>query len=215
MGSDRGPETIDDNRENRLAGYCLEHASVCTFRLDREGNILCANRKACNSLGYLQAELVGMSINDIDPVMDGERWPQAWKTLTDDGSLTIESRHRRKDGTIFPVAVTATLIDFEGSQYCMALSNDITERKRVEDSLRLTQFIFDEAPLGIFLIKSGGDIINVNDHVCRYLGYTREELCRMNVLEIDRGGYSPQEIDQIWLRQQQMSGIDTFETAHC
>lgn len=214
MGRDRGPLPIDDNREDKLAGYCLEHASVCTFRMDQEGNILYANHKACNSLGYVKADLLEMSVYDIDPAMDRKRWPQAWKTLTDNGSLSIESQHRRKDGTIFPVAVTATLINFEGCQYCMALSNDITERKRVEDSLRLTQFIFDKAPFGIFLIRSGGDIINVNNHACRYLGYTREELCQMNVLEIDRGGYSPQEIEQIWLRQQQMSGIDTFETSH-
>jgi two-component system, cell cycle sensor histidine kinase and response regulator CckA len=213
MGSDRGPLPSDDNREDRLAGYCLEHASVCTFRLDQEGNILYANHKACEALGYEKQELLGMSIYDIDPVMDRERWPHTWKALSDAGSLTIESRHRRKDGTIFPVAVTATLIDFEGRQFCMALSNDITERKRVEDSLRITQFIFDKAPLGIFLIRSGGDIINVNEHACHYLGYTREELCRMNVVDLDRG-YTPQEINQIWVRQQQISGVDTFETAH-
>jgi PAS domain S-box-containing protein len=213
MRSDRGHLTIDDNREYRLARYCLDHASVCTFRLDQEGYVLYANRNACDSFGYLPAEFLEMSIYDLDSVMDRERWSQAWKTLCDDGSLTIESQHRRKDGTIFPVEVTATLIDFEGRLYCMALVNDITERKRVDDSLRFTQFIFDKAPLGIFLIKSGGDIINVNDHACRYLGYTREELCRMNVVEIDRG-YSPQEIDQMWLRQQQIEGIDTFETVH-
>ena len=154
-----------------------------------------------------------MSVFDIDPVVDREMWPQTWKTLCGVGSVTFESQHRRKDGTIFPVEVTATLIEFEGRRYSMALINDITERKHVHDSLRIAQFIFDKAPLGISLIRDGGFITNVNEHACRYLGYSKEELCRMNVKEIDRG-YSPEEIDQIWLRQQQVEGIDTFETVH-
>ncbi|WP_394708010.1 PAS domain S-box protein [uncultured Desulfosarcina sp.] len=196
-----------------MARFCLDHASVCVLRLDQEGYILYANRKACESLDYSQAELLGMSVFDIDPVIDRGMWPHAWKTLCDDGSATFESRHRRKDGTNFPVEVTATLMEFEGHRYSMALIKNITDQKRVFESLRTTQFIFDTAPLGIFLIRDGGDITNVNDHACRYLGYTKEELCQMNVLEIDRG-FSPQEVEQVWLRQQQAKGMYTFETVH-
>ena len=96
----------------------------------------------------------------------------------------------------------------------MALTKDITERKRLYESLRITQFIFEKAPLGIFLIRDGGHITNVNEHACRYLGYTKEELCLMNVLDIDPSGYSPQQIEQIWLRQKQKKSINTFETVH-
>jgi PAS domain S-box-containing protein len=215
MGKERDRLTTDENQECKLARFCLDHASVCTLRLDQEGYILYANSIACESLGYLQAELLGMSVFDIDPVMDNVRWPDVCKTLCDVGTTAFESQHRRKDGTIFPVEVTATLIEFDDHRYFMAFINDITERKRIFESLRITQFIFDKAPLGIFLIRDGGDITNVNDHACQYLGYTREELCQMNVLEFDRG-YSPQEIDQIWQRQRQkqVGGVDTFETIH-
>ncbi|MFH1983224.1 MAG: PAS domain S-box protein [Pseudomonadota bacterium] len=213
MGSDRASLTIDAKQELRLAMFCLDNASVCALRLDQEGCIRYANRKACDSLGYSRGELLEMSVFDIDPATKREMWPHIWKMLCDDGTASFESEHRRKDGTIFPVEVTATLIEFEGHRYSMALISDITERKRVDESLRVTQFVFDNAPLGIFLIRDGGDITNVNDHACRYLGYTKEELCQMNVLEFDRG-FSPQEIDQIWLQQKQLKGIDTFETVH-
>jgi PAS domain S-box-containing protein len=213
MRSARNSLTIDDSQECRQIKFSLDHSSAYAFRLDQEGYILYANNKACDSLGYSLAELLEMSAFDIDPVIDREMWQHAWQTLCDDDSVTFESQHRRKDGTIFPVEVTATLIEFEGRSYSMAIIKDITEQKRVYESFPITQFIFDEAPLGIFLIRDGGYINNVNDHACRYLGYTREELCRMNVLEIDRG-YSPQEIEQIWVRQQQTIGIGTFETVH-
>ena len=212
MGSNLDPLKSDDSQESRLTRFCLDHAAVCAFRLDQDGNIRYANHKACDSLGYSLAEILEMSIFDIDPVIDGVMWPKAWKTLCDDGATTFESRHRRKDGSIFPVEVTATLIAFEGRRYFMALINDITERKRLYDSLRITRFVFDKAPLGIFLIKDGGAITVVNDHACRYLGYTREALCRMNVTDIDRGIALP-EIHQRW-RRQQVEGINTFETVH-
>ena len=204
---------IDKSREDRLARFCLDHASVCSFRLDPAGNILYANRKACDSLGYSSAEFLKMSVFDIDPQLNRDMWPHAWQDLCDKGSVTLESQHRRKDGTCFSVEVTANLIEFEGRRYSMALIQDITERRRINESLRISQFIFDNAPLGIFLIEDGGSIFNVNEHTCRYLGYTQEEICRMNVLDIDRG-YAPEEIDKIWLRQQQKNGIDTFETIH-
>ena len=213
MGGTGDDLTIDDYQEDKLARFCLDHASVCAFRLDQDGRILYANRKACNCLGYSQSVLLRMSIFDIDPVVNREIWPSAWQKLCDDGSDAFESRHRRKDGTVFPVEVTATLIEFEGARYAMALTKDITESKRLDESLRIIQFVFDKAPLGIFLIEDGGQITNVNEHACRYLGYTREELCLMNVLDIDCG-YSPQEIGQIWNRQQQKASIDTFETVH-
>ena len=166
-----------------------------------------------NSSDIHREELLRMSVFDIDPFMDRVRWPKVWETLCCDCSAAFESRHRRKDGTIFPVEVTVTLIEFNDNRYSMAFFSDITERKRVFESSRITQFIFDKAPLGIFLIRDGGDITNVNDYACQYLGYTREELCRMNVFDFDRG-HSPQEIDQIWQRQKQNPDIDTFETVH-
>lgn len=204
----------DECREDRLAKFCLDHASVCAFRLDQDGRILYANRKACDSLGYSQAELLTMSACDIDPVVNREIWPSTWQKLCAEGSNTFESWHRRKDGTVFPIEVNATLIESEGRRYALALTKDITERKSLYESLRISQFIFDNAPVGIFLIKDGGHITNVNEHACRYLGYTKEELSRMNVMDIDRG-YSEQEAEQLWLRQQQNKGIDTFETVHC
>ncbi len=213
MGNNRNDMTMDDSKENKLAKFCLDHASVYAFRLDQGGRILYANHKACDSLGYSQTELLNLSVFDIDTAINREKWPSMWQKLCEDGSHTFESQHRRKDGTVFPIEGTVTLIEFEGCHYSMALTKDITEGKRLNESLRITRFIFDKAPLGIFLIKDGGDITNVNEHACRYLGYTREELCLMNVLDIDCG-FSSQDLDQVWIRQQGKDSIDTFETVH-
>ena len=212
MGSACDNFTIDDCQENRLAKFCLDHASVCAFWFDQDGRILYANHTACNSLGYSQAEFLKISVFDIDPNLNRETWTSLWQQLCDTRSVTLESQHCRKDGTVFPIEVSATLIEFEGHRYSLALTKDITERKRTNELLRITHFIFDKASFGIFLIKEGGQITDVNEYSCQYLGYTKEELCRMNIFEIDHGLSEPDK-EQLWERTLDQ-GIDTFETRH-
>ena len=204
---------INDSSENKLAQFCLDHSPACIFRLDQAGRIHYANHKACDSLCYSQAEFLKMSVFDIDPAETQKKWGCHWQQLWDAGSITFESRYRRKDGTVFPIEVTATRIAFEGRQYAIVLSKDITEHKRIIESLRIAQFMFDKAPFGIFLTKDGGYITDVNRHACQYLGYTRKELVRMNIQEIDQY-YSPQEIEKIWLKVQN-EGAAHFESIHC
>ncbi|WP_419660336.1 two component system sensor histidine kinase [Desulfosarcina variabilis str. Montpellier] len=64
---------------------------------------------------------------------------------------------------------------------------DITERKKMESRLRLTQFIFDKAPIGIWRMGRKGEVLDVNEHGCASLGYTREELCRMTIFDFSPG----------------------------
>ncbi len=206
-------KTKADSQENKLAKFYLDQVPFCAFRLDEDGRILYANHKACDSLGYSQTELLDMSVFDIDSVTNHQEWSSMWQKLCADGSHTFESQHHRKDGTVFPIEVTATMLEFEGCRYSMALTKDITESKLLNESLNIIRFIFDNSPLGIFLIRDGGHITNVNEYACRYLGYTKEELCQMNVLDIDCG-FSPQDLDQVWIRQQNKKNTDTFETAH-
>ena len=62
---------------------------------------------------------------------------------------------------------------------------NITRRKQMEESLRLSQFCFDNASIGIFLMGDNGKIVHVNEQACRSLGYSSDELCNMTVLDID------------------------------
>ncbi len=203
---------IDDYQDARLSKFCLEHASVCAVRLDPDGRILYANRNACDSLGYSLEELADMTVFDIDINLNRERWPRSWEKLCDAGFSTFESLQRRKDGTLFPIEVTTTMITFEGRRYSMALFKDITEKKRVHESLRTTQFIFDKASFGIFMIRDGGRITDVNEHACGYLGYTKDELCRMSIQDIDQG-LSQQQNEELRVRLQD-EGVVTFESVH-
>ena len=212
MGSDRDSDTTKDFQEEELAAFCLEHALLSAFRMDMDGRILYVNRKACDSLGYSKAELLQMSAYDINPILNPDLWPFIWGKLCEEGSLIFESQHRRKDGTVFPVEIAASLIEFKGQHYIMSLIKDITEYSQLYESAHISQLVFDKAQFGIFLVKEGGSIVKVNEYACQYLGYSAEELCRMRIIDIDRR-YSQDEIEGLRLKEYN-EGTVRFESVH-
>ena len=107
--------------------------------LDPEtGRYLDVNEQASRVHGYSQEEYKTLVISDID-AKTTTSGPQAWSTLLaklqQAGYLVFESRHRRKDGSTFPVEINATYIRLE-RDYVLAVVRDITERKRAEQRIR-------------------------------------------------------------------------------
>lgn len=62
---------------------------------------------------------------------------------------------------------------------------DVTERVRTEEQLRLTQFSVDRAADAVFWVNPAGRLVYVNDSACRSLGYERGDLLRLSVPDID------------------------------
>jgi PAS domain S-box-containing protein len=66
-------------------------------------------------------------------------------------------------------------------------NHDELERRvrELEESLRITQFSFENANVGIYRIASDGQIMEVNQEAAKLLGYTREELKRLSIMDVD------------------------------
>src|SRR5207245_7247691 len=94
--------------------------------------------------------------------------------------MAFESRHRRKDGTVFPVEVRGRAFWEGGRRLSVALVRNITDRKRAEEALRESEerfrnyFELSLTPMAI--TAPGKNWLRVNDKLCELLGYTREEL---------------------------------------
>jgi len=89
---------------------------------------------------------------------------------------------------------------------------DSTPRKEMEESLRLTQFIFDQAPIGIWRMGPDGKVLDVNEEGCTSLGYSHEELCRMRVYDFDPAMDRERLDQQITLLEE--AGTTTIESLH-
>ena len=128
----------------------VDHATDAFFLLDDDWTILDVNRQACHGLGYSSEELIGKHKSDFDVGLDGTSIQRLKQRTVAGEAITFETRHRRKDGTSFPVEVRLNQFEQGGRRY-LCLVRDISERKRAEDELReseerfrtIVQFSFD------------------------------------------------------------------------
>ena len=110
--------------------------SQAFFWISADGKVVYANDVACRSLGYTRDELTGKAVWDFDADFKAEHWQPAWAETRRKGVITLESRHRRKDGSLFPVEIIAHHGQYAGEDHNFAFVQDITVRKQNEMQIR-------------------------------------------------------------------------------
>jgi PAS domain S-box-containing protein len=119
----------------RLSEFSVANASLPTFWIASDAHILRVNRAVSELLGYSEAELLELSITDLDPDFNTDRWPSHWEELRQKKRMSFETRQRHKSGHIIPIEVDLNWFEFEGVEYNFAFIRDITERKRDKEML--------------------------------------------------------------------------------
>ncbi len=155
---------------------------------NQENTILSANPSACNMLGRTEEELCGAGMNgvvDLDSSI-----MSAIDAIEKTGSYKGEVIFIRKDGTKFPAEVTSNPYKgYKGNILYSVFVRDITERKKVEEALRLSEdkfykaFYHNQTAMGIRRLKDG-IYIDVNNSYAKLFGYNREEMIGKSVLEL-------------------------------
>jgi PAS domain S-box-containing protein len=104
--------------------------------------IIDCNAVACQMTGYEREELIGQSIDIVNrnPGTPAERSAYLNK-LRAAGVIRHEFYHRRKNGEIFPVEVSSTLIKVGEREIVIGIDRDISERKRAEEALAKEQYL--------------------------------------------------------------------------
>jgi PAS domain S-box-containing protein len=122
-------ELIQAEQALRLTQFAVDHVADLVFQIDGDGRIVEVNPSACRRLGYTRAELLTMTLADIDPDFPIEAWPATWAQVQRLRQWRLESRHRTKSGEIYPVDVTANFVEHEGRSFSYAIVRDITDWK--------------------------------------------------------------------------------------
>jgi PAS domain S-box-containing protein len=161
------------------------------------GKILYAQIIHPEDLPRVQQEALHASINP-DTIKLNHR---PYRIVTKDGATRWVDDYttilREKDGRVAA---------YEG------IVQDITDRKLVEETLRLIRFSIDQTKEGIFWVNADGRFIYANDTICKRLGYAREELLTMSTFDID-----PSVTPENWPRNWEVlrkAGAITFKTRH-
>lgn len=121
---------MKDKSEVQLFHFTMDKAPEAVLWIDKKGKFVYANEKACESLGYSQAELLNLEVYDIDENYNRKEWMTRWANLKEKKALTVESLHRTKGGKVFPVELKVNHINHKGKEYICAFVQDISERKR-------------------------------------------------------------------------------------
>jgi PAS domain S-box-containing protein len=120
----------------RLTSFALEKVADAVFWIDSNARIVDVNEAACSSLGYSREELVTMSLSDIVPGYQPEKWLGNWERLKKTGMITIETEYRTKEGNVIPMEVLGNYIQFSGHELNCSFARDITARKQTEEKIR-------------------------------------------------------------------------------
>ena len=124
---------FDKDQTLELAEFTIEHSGDGIIFHDSQGMILNANQAACRLLDYLEQELIGLTIQDINPDSTQETWQTFWAELKQSKTLTFEARHRARGGTVIPVDITVNYLEFGEREYAVGFIRDITSRKKIEE----------------------------------------------------------------------------------
>ncbi len=174
----------------------LDQATDAIFVCDMNARFIDANKEACKGLGYTREELLTLSLSDVDPDFETEQHVKIfWEGLTAGKTLTIESSHRRKDGSLFPVEIHIGKLEVNGQPAILGIARDISERRQAEEKLasehRHMQSLFEVNGSGMLIVSSTRHILQVNNQFCNLFGYSHDELVGQSarILHIDQQHY--------------------------
>ena len=152
----------------RMFQFSTDEAADAVFWMDRHAGFYYVNDQACRSLGYTREELTHLRLFDIDSDYPRESWESDWRQFQEGRIQTqqLETWHRRKDGTRFPVEISARQFRFDDTDLHVAFARDITQRKRVEEHLRQSQAELDatytHAPIILCLLDAQLQVHRLN-----------------------------------------------------
>jgi len=176
-------------RESELQHRTILRTAMDGFWLvDLQGRLLEVNDTYCRMSGYSEQELLGMRIPDLESQeVDSDTASHIQKIIAE-GEDRFESRHRRKNGSVFNVEISVQYRAEEGGGF-VAFLQDITERKRVEEALQLSEknyrALFDNLPIGIYRTSADGRLLDVNPALVKMFDYPdADSMLTLNAMDI-------------------------------
>ncbi|HEU5097573.1 MAG TPA: PAS domain S-box protein [Roseiflexaceae bacterium] len=140
------------------------------------------NDVACRMNGYSRAEMIGQSIDLLNPTPgDPIERGVYLERLRREGTLRFYDQHRRKDGSCFPIEIVSSFISIAGRELVLGIDRDISERMQAEEALRAAEAkyraLVEQIPAVIYTaaIDEHSSTSYVSPQIESILGFTPEE----------------------------------------
>jgi PAS domain S-box-containing protein len=131
--------------------------------IDTQSRFKDVNPAYCQLIGYSREELLTMSVPDIEARESPEMVRRHIEHIIAEGKTRFETVHRRKDGSLVEVEVSATFLDSEDEHFFLIFVRDLTEHKRMEVQIQ-HRLAIEEAiaqASRLFISPDGADLRQV------------------------------------------------------
>jgi len=182
--------------EIRKLTRAIEQSPSLAIITDIQGNIEYVNPKFTHVAGYPLEEVKGKNARLLKSGETPRKdYQQMWEIITSGKEWRGVFHNRRKNGDLYWVSASISpIFDEQGLiTHFVAVEEDITERRRIEETLKQSEAryrgVFGGIQDAIFVESLTGEILDVNERACEMFGWNREKLLRLNVADLVTEGH--------------------------
>ncbi len=165
----------------------MQLSSEGLFLMTLDGKLLDYSEEAKNLLGYSDEEMQQLYINDWEAGYSREAAVNFLRTVGREPQ-SLETTHRRKDGTLYNAAIRGVKITLNGVDYVYSSVRDITEQNRQTQILRHQkeefETIFKSTIDGLALLDLESRFVKFNDAYMKMTGYSHQEMLNKSCIEM-------------------------------
>ena len=150
------------------------------------------NQKSLETFKCTPEDLQGKTPYDLSPSRQHDGRDSKEKALEIIGTLLdmqqpsiFDWQHQRFDGDVFDAEVSLSILEYEPEVIFQAIIRDVSKRKQLDRQVRLMQHWVEHSVDLFFWVREDSRVQYVNQAVCDFLGYTRQEICAMRVSDFD------------------------------
>ena len=155
----------------------IDNAPLATLTIDTNGEFTYGNKKFCELIGYTGNEVLGKSIGMLYEADEDFNWVEGEKHGKDQrfGTDAVETRWRRKDGTVIDVLLSSAPIDMNNGTVGVTFTAlDITGQKKMIEQLQedrdREQMFLDIAEVMFLALDTDGNVNLINKKGCEIIG---------------------------------------------